>query len=174
MQVLPNILNRRTAFGIRRMGEIDWKPFKTLFSQKLSSGGDWEAESVQQYSLWEKNIRNPHWHPFKRVNSHGKLVVSFPDKPKYIHICSHDPHVLNVLQEIIDEDDEQLKELREGSGEEVFKAVAKALLELNEYNPSGRYPVQEVWNLKEDRRATLKEIIEYITKQLQTLKRKRK
>lgn len=78
------------------------------------------------------------------------------------------------MQEIIDEDDEQLKELREGSGEEVFKAVAKALLELNEYNPSGRYPVQELWNLKEDRRATLKEIIEYITKQLQTLKRKRK
>lgn len=50
-------------------------------------------------------------------------------------------------------------------GEDAYKAVADALLELNEYNPSGWYPVPELWNLKTGRRASLKEIIGYIIKQ---------
>ncbi|KAJ0045219.1 hypothetical protein Pint_06331 [Pistacia integerrima] len=45
---------------------------------------------------------------------------------------------------------------------------------MNEYNPSGRYVVPDVWNLKESRRATVKEIIRYMLKQLKTHKCKRK
>ncbi|KAI9157395.1 hypothetical protein LWI28_021878 [Acer negundo] len=77
------------------------------------------------------------------------------------------------MQEIIDDEDEKLKDLRNEYGEAVYEAVTNALLELNEYNPSGRYVVPEVWNLKERRKATLKEIIQYIMKQLKTHKRKR-
>lgn len=40
------------------------------------------------------------------------------------------------MQEIIDEDDEKL-ELRNDCGEVVYNAVTNALLELNQYNPSG-------------------------------------
>lgn len=76
------------------------------------------------------------------------------------------------MQEIID--DEKLKELRNEYGEVAYKAVTNALLEMNEYNPSGRYVVPDVWNLKESRRATLKEITQYMIKQLKTHKRKRK
>ena len=78
------------------------------------------------------------------------------------------------MQEIIDDDDEKLKDLRNEYGEAVYEAVTNALLELNEYNPSGRYVVPEVWNLKEKKKATLKEIIQYIMKQLKTHKRKRR
>ena len=78
------------------------------------------------------------------------------------------------MQETIDDDDEKLKDLRNEYGEAVYKAVTNALLELNEYNPSGRYVVPEVWNLKEKRKATLKEIIQYIIKQWKTHKRKRR
>ncbi|KAK2637487.1 hypothetical protein Ddye_032279 [Dipteronia dyeriana] len=76
-------------------------------------------------------------------------------------------------KEIIDDDDEKLKDLRNEYGEAVYEAVTNALLELKEYNPSGRYVVPKVWNLKERRKATLKEIIQYIMKQLKTHKRKR-
>lgn len=74
------------------------------------------------------------------------------------------------LQEIIDEDDEKLKKLRNEWGEHVCKAITDALMQLNEYNPSGRYPVPELWNARENKKATLKEIIEYIIKSWRSCK----
>lgn len=67
----------------------------------------------------------------------------------------------------------KLKGLKTQWGENAYKAVADALLELNEYNPSGRYPVSELWNSKKGRRASLKEIMGYIIKQWRTHKRKK-
>lgn len=66
-----------------------------------------------------------------------------------------------------------LKNLKEEWGNEIYEAVCKALLEMNEYNPSGRYVVSELWNTKEDRKATVKEVVSYIMKQLKTPRRKR-
>lgn len=77
------------------------------------------------------------------------------------------------MQEIVYEEDEKLKELKHQWGEEIYKAVLTALIEINEYNPSGRYVVPELWNFKEGRKATLKEVISYAIKNLKSLKRKR-
>lgn len=74
---------------------------------------------------------------------------------------------------MVDEEDEQIKNLREEWGEEVKNAVKTALEELNEFNPSGRYSVPVLWNSKQGRKATLKEVIDYMTQQIKTLKRKR-
>jgi hypothetical protein len=44
------------------------------------------------------------------------------------------------------------------------------LLEINEYNASGRFPVSELWNNKENRKASITEAIHHILKQLKAQK----
>lgn len=77
------------------------------------------------------------------------------------------------MQEFINEQDEKLRNLKQEWGDDIYMAVVTALKEMNEYNPSGRYVVSELWNFKEERKATLKEVISYIMKNIKTLKRKR-
>lgn len=69
------------------------------------------------------------------------------------------------FQEIVDEEDEYLKSLKKEHGEEVLEAVIKAVKEMNEHNPSGRYVMPELWNFKEDRKASLKEGVEFLLEQ---------
>ena len=78
-----------------------------------------------------------------------------------------------LLQEIINAEDEKLKNLKEEYGEEVYDAVTVALNEMNEYNPSGRYTIPELWNLREDRKASLKEGVAHILRIWKGHKRKR-
>lgn len=80
------------------------------------------------------------------------------------------------MQAIIDDEDEKLNVLKNELGDEAYKAVTNALLELNEYNPSGRYTIRELWNAKEGRKASLKEGIKYLLTQWKNkkqIKRKR-
>lgn len=77
------------------------------------------------------------------------------------------------MQRVIDENDEELGKLKQELGDEIYDAVTAALMEIEEYNPSGRYAIPELWNFKEGRKATLKEVISFLFKQLKTQKRKR-
>lgn len=74
------------------------------------------------------------------------------------------------LQDTLNESDEKLEALKSEWGEEVYKAVATSLMELNEHNPSGRYIVPELWNFKQGRIASLKEAIQYLFKHMRSLK----
>lgn len=71
--------------------------------------------------------------------------------------------VLSV-QEVINEEDEKLNGLRDEYGVQVYNAVTTALKEINEYNPSGRYIISELWNYSEGRKATLQEGVNVLTK----------
>lgn len=142
--VLSNLVDR-TTIGVKRMGEVDQKPFQDVCAKKFSRS-DWEVRSVESISLWEEKVSNPSWQPFKNTLKDGKW------------------------QEIIDEDDCELKRLRHDWGEAAYTAVVNALLELNECNPSGRYVVPELWNFKEGRKASLQEVIQCMARELKNTK----
>ncbi|GLT34011.1 hypothetical protein SLA2020_085580 [Shorea laevis] len=143
-----DLLGARTNIGLKRMGEIDEKPFQNTCKQRFTLD-----EAMYQAStlctLWQEKLKNAEWHPFK--------VITVGGPP----------------QEILDEEDEQLRNVKQEWGDEIYSAVVNALKELNEYNPSGRYIISELWNFKEERKATLKEVVAYIVKNIKSLKRKR-
>ncbi|KAK1415556.1 hypothetical protein QVD17_31339 [Tagetes erecta] len=149
INVLPQVLDSNNIIGLKRMGEVAQKPFQDVCMQKFSAQ-DWEMRSVELSSLWQEKVNNPNWHPFKQVVKDGKM------------------------QEIIDEDDNDLRELKSQWGKEACTAVFNALLELNEYNPSGRYVISELWNFKEGRKANLKEVIECLIQQLKASRKRRR
>ncbi|XP_065873917.1 factor of DNA methylation 1-like [Euphorbia lathyris] len=139
----------RTNIGIKRMGEVDQKPFLDTCKQKFSLE-EAQVQASTLCSLWQENLKDQDWCPFKIITDfNGKTV------------------------EILDEEDEKLRNLKQEWGEGIYTAVTTALKELNEYNPSGLYIVPELWNFKEGRKATLKEVIAYIVKQIKSHKRKR-
>lgn len=76
------------------------------------------------------------------------------------------------LQEVVDDEDERLQNLRHAWGKDAKKAVKTALEELNEFNPSGRLAVPVMWNFEHGRKATLKEGLAHMTQQIKHLKRK--
>ncbi|KAF3498761.1 hypothetical protein DY000_02057775 [Brassica cretica] len=109
-----------------------------------------DVEAATLCSLWDNHLRDSAWHPIKVIQIDG------------------------IHKEVLNEEDEKLKELKKELGDEVFEAVTQALMERNEYNGSGRYIVPELWNFKEGRKATLKEGVVYLMKLWTHLKPKPK
>ncbi|CAL5187404.1 unnamed protein product [Lathyrus oleraceus] len=138
----------RGNIGVKRMGEIDNRPFLEVMRKKFNTN-DAEDRASKLCSLWEEHLKDPDWHPFKIVIIQGKH------------------------QEVIDNEDEKLKELKNEMGEEVHGAVVAALKEINEYNPSGRYVTSELWNYAEGKKATLREGVKVLLKEWKLKRRKK-
>ncbi|KAL4621110.1 hypothetical protein ACB092_06G204300 [Castanea dentata] len=141
-------LASRAHIGVKRMGELDSKPFHEAMKRKYNEE-EAEDRASELCSLWEEYLKDPDWHPLKVITVDG----------------NH--------QQVIDEEDEKLNDLRKELGDGVYNAVTAALMEINEYNPSGRYIISELWNYPEGRRATLEEGVMFILKQWKVAKRKR-
>ncbi|KAG1366382.1 putative factor of DNA methylation 5 [Cocos nucifera] len=138
----------RTLIGIKRMGELDNKPFQNACRRKFSSI-EADIKAAELCTFWQEELKNPDWHPFKVI------------------------HIGEDCKQVINEDDEKLQDLKYQFGDEVHKAVTTALNELLEYNASDKYIISELWNFKQGRKATLEEAIQYILKQWKIRKRKR-
>ncbi|WCJ18046.1 XH/XS domain-containing protein [Euphorbia peplus] len=141
--------------GLKRMGDLDPTPFNESAKRKYCASDEksskysiHESVASSYCTYYETLLRNTNWSPFKRIsNKEGDVV------------------------EIIDEEDGELKDLKIEHGEKAYEAVKNALIEMKEYNDSGRYPVKELWNFDEDRRATLQEGIQALQAELELPKR---
>lgn len=132
------------------MGELDEKPFLAACKKRYGTAdGEAEIKAAEFCSEWQENLKDANWHPFKIVTRGGKT------------------------EQIINEDDEKLVGLKEQLGDEVYKAVTTALLEINEYNASGSYVVSELWNNKEDRKASMQEALQHVLEQWKLRRRRR-
>lgn len=125
-------LPRVGPIGVKRMGELDNRPFHEAMKRNYNES-EADERATELCSLWEEYLRDPGWHPIKVVMINGKP------------------------ENVIDEEDEKLKDLKRNYGEEVCKAVTAALMEVNDYNPSGRYIISELWNYAVNKKATLEE-----------------
>ncbi|KAF5207931.1 factor of DNA methylation 1-like [Thalictrum thalictroides] len=137
-----------SSIGVKRMGELDSKPFHEVCKRKYSSE-EADEKALELCSAWEAYLRDPEWHPIK--------VIAVKDGHK----------------EIIDVEDGKLKGLKKELGGAVYDAVTTALMEMNECNGSGRYIIPELWNFEEDRKATLKEGATFLLTQWRAQKRKK-
>ncbi|KAK1570316.1 hypothetical protein Q3G72_000105 [Acer saccharum] len=125
----------RDSIGVKIMGELDRKPFIAAMKRKFT-GDEADVKALELCSLWEGYLTDPRFYPFKIIT----------DKE-------------GNSKEILDLHNLKLKSLKKEYGEKVSDAVSRALLEMNEYNASGRYVVPELWNFGENRKATLKEVV---------------
>ncbi|KAI3809055.1 hypothetical protein L1987_25022 [Smallanthus sonchifolius] len=141
-------LPKTSHIGVKRMGELENKPFLDAMKRKYGDM-DGEDRASEMCSLWEEYLRDPNWHPFKVLTANGKS------------------------QGIIDENDDKLNGLKRDLGEDVYKAVTTALTEINDYNPSGRYITTELWNFTEGRKASLQEGVSYLLNMWDAHKRRR-
>ncbi|KAJ4896882.1 Protein INVOLVED IN DE NOVO 2 [Raphanus sativus] len=104
---LVNIMKEwKLSIGVKRMGELVTKPFMDALQQKYCQQ-DVEDRAIDVLQLWEDYLKDPDWHPFKRI----KLANQERE------------------MEVIDERDEKLRELKEDLGDGPYNAVTRALLE---------------------------------------------
>ncbi|XP_061356217.1 factor of DNA methylation 5-like [Gastrolobium bilobum] len=146
---LPKLLKGSTVIGVKKLGEINAKPFQKVCKYRYKDCHTALSESAKLHSKWQSEILDSTWHPFRIIDVEGE-----------------------GKQEVIDEDDQKLSTLKEDLGEEAYMAVLTALKELNEYNSSscakttpnqsGRSVIPELWNFRSGRKATLDEVIAYI------------
>lgn len=60
--------------GIKRMGELDTKPFLDACSKKFPKE-ERGIKCAEVCSLWEDHLKNSNWHPFKLSSIDGNLQV---------------------------------------------------------------------------------------------------
>ena len=58
------------------MGELDSKPFLEAMKKKFSKG-DTAIRALELCSLWQENLKDPSWYPFKVINVKGEDKVCF-------------------------------------------------------------------------------------------------
>ncbi|KAJ0979515.1 hypothetical protein J5N97_014989 [Dioscorea zingiberensis] len=78
---LKDLKDLKEEIGIKRMGELDSKPFQIACKRKFSKE-DPDCKAAELCSLWQDELKNPEWHPFKIMNVDGKDKEVIKDDEK--------------------------------------------------------------------------------------------
>eukprot|EP00245_Coleochaete_scutata_P009274 TRINITY_DN3005_c0_g3_i1.p1 TRINITY_DN3005_c0_g3~~TRINITY_DN3005_c0_g3_i1.p1 ORF type:complete len:400 (-),score=149.48 TRINITY_DN3005_c0_g3_i1:39-1076(-) len=103
--------------------------------RKRFKGKDWDINFITLFTEMEEALRDMNWQPYKRQGD--KMIV--------------------------DKSDSKLMELGAQLGEEVKESMVDALLLMEKYNASGRFPMNVFWNAKKDVEASWEEIFHGLT-----------
>ncbi|CAO2174603.1 unnamed protein product [Urochloa humidicola] len=112
-----------TVIGIKRMGQLDEKPFHYACKRKYRDDNP-EGKAAGLVSSWQEELKNKSWNPFTTILVDGEE------------------------KDVVNEEDPKLRQLWTEYGDNVCNAVKVALRELNEYSPQGRHAVNELWNFR--------------------------
>ncbi|XP_031399386.1 factor of DNA methylation 1-like isoform X3 [Punica granatum] len=74
ISAMQGLLGAGMNIGMKRLGELDRKPFQDACRQRFSSE-EAETRAAALISLWESQLGDPSWHPMKVVDIKGKAVV---------------------------------------------------------------------------------------------------
>ncbi|CAL9244242.1 unnamed protein product [Arabidopsis halleri] len=147
-------LMKQEKIRVKRMGQLNPEPFLPAVMKKHKvTQSRAEIKAMQLCSVWEANIGDVQWTPFRVDESDG------------------------TAKRVVDKNDEKLRKLKEQYGEEVYNEVVRAKLEIEEHNASGSYVIVELWNYGENRKAKMEEATDVMLKvrsKLAAMKNKRK
>ncbi|CAH2067945.1 unnamed protein product [Thlaspi arvense] len=71
---LRELLSDRTNIRIKRLGELDEKPFLKACEERFT-GEEADMQHAMLCSKWQENLKDAGWHPFKRVGTEGKMTI---------------------------------------------------------------------------------------------------
>ncbi|KAL8502049.1 hypothetical protein ACS0TY_021253 [Phlomoides rotata] len=146
VKLLGDIPSHRCVdFGVKRMGEIYEKAFKDACKKRFPPS-EAEIKAVELSIFLENKLReNPCWQPFK-------VIEDEKGNP----------------QGLLKMHDEQLQGLEDELGQQICNVVYMALIDLHKCNGSYKDP-ELLWNFRENRKASLTEVISYISTHLKML-----
>ncbi|KAL1208489.1 Protein INVOLVED IN DE NOVO 2 [Cardamine amara subsp. amara] len=143
-------LMKEEKIRVKRMGQLNPEPFlHAVMKKHRLTKSKTEIKAMQFCSVWESNIGDVQWHPFKVDESDG------------------------TAKRVVDKNDQKLLKLKKEYGEEVCNEVVRAKLEIEDHNASGSYVILELWNYEEDRKATMEEATDVMLKIRKNLAGKR-
>ncbi|KAL1817206.1 hypothetical protein ACET3Z_019780 [Daucus carota] len=154
-QLYQRIIELQKKLDDKQQLELDIEQLRGAVEvmRPISDGGD--AEAQKKMESLEENLKEKE----EDLESLEELNQALIVKEKKASDELQDARK-ELISEIIDEEDHCLKTIKSEWGNEAYDAVVTALTEMNEYNPSGRFAVPELWNYEEGRRATLGECVE--------------
>ncbi|KAG0564178.1 hypothetical protein KC19_8G089600 [Ceratodon purpureus] len=132
------------VIGLKLQGSINKMPWKSACKKKFKNHPDgWELQMAKAISEWEARIGDQTYHPFLNEDLGG-------DTWKRV-IKKNDPHLLKLKNDL---------------GVKVMETVTTAMLEVEEFNASGRYPVLVAWDFRTDQRVLLKDLLLFLKARL--------
>lgn len=75
-QGLSGLLSDRTNIRIKRLGELDEKPFLKACKKRFK-GEEAEVQYAILCSKWQETLKDSGWYPFKRVGTEDKMKVCY-------------------------------------------------------------------------------------------------